>query len=220
MIDGTRVQGILINDTPFRIGGGKTSVSKSAFQQATDSAMMMRKGVPFIPGSTLKGFMRSLTESMIKARGGKVVYPYDDKEDNGKAGEESKKPDDIISQLFGSQSNASAVEVMDAMPVDRPTVHTRTMVTIDRVFNGQYPSNLFSLDMVDVGNKFKFTAILWGIQLSEDCKGNDEKGQIIGQVIETMKSGFQIGGRKSAGLGLMRLTEVKCTKFGLSDLEV
>ncbi|BBG23168.1 type III CRISPR-associated RAMP protein Csx7 [Sulfuracidifex tepidarius] len=216
MIEGTKVQGVLVNDTPFRIGGGKTSVSKNAFQQTTDSAMMTRKGVPFIPGSTLKGFMRGLVESIVKTKGGEVVYPYEEDEKDEKKG----KPNDIVSQLFGSKSNASAVEVMDAMPLETPTVHTRTMVSIDRVFNGQYPSNLYSLDLVDKGNKFKFTALLWGVKLNEECKGNDERGEVISQVIETMKSGFQIGGRKSTGLGLMRLTEVKCTQFGLSDVEV
>ncbi len=213
-IEGTKVQGVLINETPLRIGGERTSSSREVFQELTDSAILRRRGVPFIPGSSLKGFMRSYAEAILKAEGERVVYPYEDEES------EEDKETSIVEELFGSKRRASSIELMDAFPISLTSIRVRTMVSIDRVFNGQQPGNLYNLDMIEPGSKFQFAMTVKGILLSENY--NDQKVShvidLLKKILNHMESGFQLGGRKSTGLGVLRLTDIKYVDFKIDQL--
>ncbi|BBD73373.1 CRISPR-associated RAMP protein [Sulfodiicoccus acidiphilus] len=204
-----RVEGYLVNETPLRVGSGRSQ----SFQDRTDFPLVARGGRPYIPGSSLKGVLRSSLEAYVlgsdwpdKFR--KVLYVRDDGESCVKDEKGNKEEYCIPCILFGFKDLASRVSIMDAVPEGDVRVVLRTGVTINRVFGGQQPGNLYNLDYVDSGSKFRFrmTAqnVLGG---QEEWTRKVEEG--FKYVLGLLKDGFFVGGRRSTGAGFVRLSDAK-----------
>lgn len=207
-----KIEGKIVNETPLRIGTGKVQ----EFEEPTDNPVIKTNGVPLIPGSTLKGALRSLAEAYVKGWNNDK-YPVIDLDADEKRNPSCLKEGTteyycIPCILFGFKDLSSRVYILDAVAEQGFTISQRTMVTIHRVFGGQYPRHLYTLDFVNPGAKFNFNIYIYNLNI---IKGENEEWKI--KAIEVMKyllrtlteEGIFIGSKKSAGFGLIRLTEGK-----------
>lgn len=71
-----KIEGVLTNETPLRIGSGKAQL----FTATTDNPILTIEDKPVIPGSSLKGALRSLAEAYMKSQQseGKIKYVVHD----------------------------------------------------------------------------------------------------------------------------------------------
>ncbi|MEM2475642.1 MAG: RAMP superfamily CRISPR-associated protein, partial [Thermofilaceae archaeon] len=73
----TVVEGLLVNETPLRVGVGREPPLGSAVDIAPLRISIGGRSVPYIPGSSLKGSLRSLVESIARAQGYSIHDPWD-----------------------------------------------------------------------------------------------------------------------------------------------
>ena len=142
----TRVTGSLVNLTPLRVGVGREPPLGSAVDIAPLRVRFADGSEkPYIPGSSLKGVLRSLAEAILRARGERVHDPWDF--------EAAKKEAEggsfcLICGIFGSTKLASHVRVYDAYPDGEAPTFVKTGVGINRDFRGVQPGILYTEEQV------------------------------------------------------------------------
>lgn len=218
----TRIEATLECVTAMRIG-----VGKSADAASTDLPVLCGwDGHPFIPGSSLKGVIRSQLESILRGFGLKVCDPIVDPcfgdedrrridKDSGTAQERSKnvraylESDDIcaICRVFGLNGLASHVVFADAKA--RPeTYHTevRDGVSLDRDLGRVSGGRKFDLQVVTAGSQFDLRVEM------EDLDEADEGLVVLG--LDLIHEGVaRVGGAKSRGLGVMKMSDWKVSEW-------
>ncbi|WP_449462213.1 RAMP superfamily CRISPR-associated protein [Tardisphaera miroshnichenkoae] len=195
------VRGKIVNITPLRIGGG----TADPLNALSDNPILTIGGKPYIPGSTLKGVLRSIAESYALSVGETVIYPYDDVQE-----EEYDKC--LTCQIFGSQSSASRVFVRDAYVIGNYSLGLRTSVSIDSDTGSQSHGRLFTLDFVEPGAVFDFMAKIYNINLFHPNSEWEKKASdVLGYALTQFKEGVSLGSRKSVGFGEVRLEGAKET---------
>ena len=209
-----KIEGVLINETPLRIGYGKSQ----SFTEPTDNPIIKRDGKPIIPGSSLKGAFRSLVESYIKSLGNEkyIVCDLADKDCESCSNDRYCIP----CILFGFKDLASRVYILDSI-AQKYTISQRTMVAINRVFGGQMPGHLYTLDFVEPNAEFSFTMYIYNLDII-----NGEKEEWKEKSVEALKfllkyltkEGIFIGARKSVGFGLIKLVKANVTLYEAPDL--
>lgn len=165
-------------------------------------------GQPVIPGSSLKGAIRSAVESLLAERKIQVCVPdssvpkqFSHREEEyarqidrlpaceGRGG--SRKPCPVC-QVFGAVDLAARASFMDAKPVGSPKLIERSHVALTRDNRAAAGGKLLQLQAVDAGTKFQGMV---RIVNAEDWH--------IGAVLaglETLEL-TGLGGKKSAGYG-------------------
>jgi len=206
-----KIEGTLVNETPLRVGYGKSL----SFAEATDNPIIKRGERPIIPGSTLKGAFRSFVESYAKSLGDKVCELTDD---------ECKSCSDdsycIPCTLFGFKDIASRVYILDAI-AQKFEISQRTMVAISRVFGGQIPKHLYTLDYVEPNSEFSFTMYVYNLDFvnGENEIWKKKSMEALKLLLKfLMKEGIFIGARKSVGFGLVKLINANVTLYEAPDL--
>jgi len=200
-----KVEGYLVNETPLRVGSGKTQT----FTSITDNPLLTINGKPIIPGSSLKGALRSLAEAYVKSwtedKYNKVCDIDDEECESCKNGKYC-----IPCTIFGFKDLSGRVYILDAI-AEEYTISQRTMVAIDRVFGGQLPGHLYSLDFVEPGGKFKFTMFIYNLDFinGEVTEWKAKAVEVMRFLINSMIQGIFIGARKTTGFGLIKLTQPK-----------
>ncbi len=186
---------------------------ESAFS-AVDQPIVRIGGKSVIPGSSIKGVLRSTLESLMSENNIKVCIPeaaipkehMRDKEryamEIGRltpceaSGEKKVCP---ICQIFGAAGLSGQAMFLDAVPVNDPRIIKRVHVAIDRENKAASRGSLVELEAVDAGSKFegKIRVI------------NPEDWQ-IGAILKTVESLnlLGIGSKKTAGYGEIS-TEIK-----------
>lgn len=203
-----KVEGYLVNETPLRIGTGKAQT----FASASDNPLMMLNDSPVIPGSSLKGALRSLAESYVKTwddpKYNKVCGLDDDEETCQSCTDKSFC---IPCVLFGFKDLAGRVVLMDAI-AEEYKISERTMVAIDRVFGGQSPGKLYTLDYVEPKSRFKFTMIVYNLDFvnGEKEEWKQRATDVLKYLLKLLTTqGVFVGGRKTVGFGLVKLEDYK-----------
>ncbi|MEM0241345.1 MAG: CRISPR-associated RAMP protein Csx7 [Candidatus Nezhaarchaeales archaeon] len=208
----TIIDGIIVNETPLRVGIGR----ESALGATVDNAVYRVNQVPVIPGSSLKGSFRQLAESMMKADGDKLIHDPWDFDAIKKEVEGGKFC--TICAIFGNTYLASHVKIFDATPVNPEKVRTftKTGVAIDREFGGARPGLLYTEEFIAPGNQWNFRMEVINIKIFREADQFDERATILRSILEIlMDPGISIGARKSVGCGLIKLKEAKWKVYGL-----
>lgn len=208
-----KITGKIKNESPLRIGSGKSQ----SFTDPTDNPIMRVGDRPVIPGSSLKGALRSLAEIYVKSWNDKK-YTVCDLDDN-----DCKSCDDetycIPCILFGFKDLSSRVYITDAL-AEEYSISQRTMVAINRVFGGQHPGHLYMLDYVEPNSTFNFTMFVYNLDFING-EGDDWKMkavEVMRYLLKTLATeGIFIGGRKSVGYGLIKLVSGKIEVRKISD---
>ncbi len=216
-------------ETPLRISTGVAS-------EETDAPVARRNGAPYIPGSSLRGAIRSELERTMAA-----VGPYNGLascvlfekkscdseyremirkiEDDRNASDEYKKNKNEeflaeklcpVCRLFGSTMFASRLTVEDALPKEPNLVKTqvRDSVAIHRDNGAAVEGAKFDYEVVEIvenASEFKFGMV------AENLDDIDKK--LIKIVLRLLQNGIHVGGKRSAGLGRIRLKDYKVRGF-------
>lgn len=210
----TIIDGTLINETPLRVGVGRELPLVSTI----DMAVYRVNEKPCIPGSSLKGALRSLAEALAKSRGFNVHDPWEE--------EVVKKEEEagdfcVICGIFGNTKLASHVKIYDSMPKGpgEARVLYKYGVAIDRDF-GTVRSGLgpFTEEFVSPGVEWAFRMDILNIEVLPEPKEDDPRSLLIRDLLNVMHTfGLQVGARKSVGAGLIRLEEAKWRAYCLRN---
>ena len=215
---------------PLLIKSGQATVSgvDMAFVQTYRNG----KAQPFLPGSSLKGVIRSYAEKICRSLRDApvpVCLPYL-KPEEAKGGdakqascglvfEKYKKDNNVNSigtdniyklscpacRLFGSHDYIGRLATTDGYLMDSHVLEVRNVVAIDRLTGGTVQGALFDLEVLVKGN----------FKTSIDIR-NYERWQLglIGLVLRDMEEGLiRIGFGKSRGYGRI---QAKISKFRVS----
>lgn len=215
------------------------AVANSFDPHGVDNTVVKDKeGLPFIPGSSLKGVLRSYLERVLKGIEKDVCMISDLCSDNYKTkaqrdrkweeiknnlSDNSKKQevlskaiyDDLceICHLFGSQVSGAKFMIRDSKVVESSFngFEYRTGNAIDRDTNKTINGALYDLEVVPADTEFEFKAIL------ENPENEDLKNTLF--LIKSMENGeVSIGGNVSRGLGGFDLVDLQIQYIDMKNI--
>jgi len=213
------LRGTLRAETALYIGAGQESFTPLAVQ---GSLLKNVQGEPYIPGSSLKGVLRSFLES-ISDKGDCVCCgnklkgkrERDDKiaelkrngdRDDGDAllAEYIDKNSCLACRLFGSGIMAGKLKFADAQLENSDAwirTELRTGNAIDRDTHTTATSALFDTEVIPSGTKFSF-------RIAAENLGREEL-LIFGEIVQYFtQGGISVGGRSRAGLGQVSVSDI------------
>jgi len=211
----------LVNLTPLSIGTGK---SASSALEGLDNPVVRLNGKVYIPGSSLKGALRSEAEKYVRTTYGEspeyVCDILDPKGENGELFRKDKLNEKyvpcLVCRIFGGPTVASHIKVFDAFS-QKAITETRKCVSIDRITGGQHPGRLFDIEYVVPNSEFNLTIEIENIEIMN----NSDESKVIRYLLKKMiDEGIQIGARKSIGLGILKIKSFDATKYYLKDGEL
>lgn len=208
-----RLSGVLETRTGLRIGAGGAGA-----MDAMDLPVLRdAQGMPFIPGASLKGVVRSTLEALVRGAEKRDVGlwscdpltkqacgEYDTKDAGGNRVSRDDVPVDdhcALCRVFGSHLLASHVRFSDALLVDRdgpPPVSIRDGVGIDRDLRAVHGKLKYDFEVINPGARFAFELFVdnpepWWMGLL-----------VVG--LDQLAEGFTgVGGFTSRGLGRVEL---------------
>ena len=226
----TRVTAELVFETAWRIGSGREGESSDL------GVMLNPSGSPVLPGSSLKGRLRSTCETLAHALNLKacllsseasgvnctsdVNYYRTVREEYRRASQESverrlrwigEHTCDVC-KLFGSPVQAGRLRVSDGALKDwASVVQVRDGVVIDRDSQTAVDGLKYDYEVIPSGSRFALC-----IDLDSP---RDQDLALLGAALFEWCSGSSIGGFTSRGLGRFHLREIKASGVDLSDPE-
>ena len=213
-----RIEGTLVNESPLSVGSGRGELSAGP-----DNPVIRMGGDPYIPGSTIKGSLRSEAERFVRTFMPNE-FVCDILNPKGEQGElerkkvmekrqEEYKPC-IVCRVFGGPTIASHLTVRDAIPQSGVRTEIRTSVSIHRITGGQYPGRLYTVEYVVPNSKFKFEMVIENI----DLLGESNEAKLVRYLIKSLIEGrISLGRRRSIGMGKIRVDGLKAMKAELKD---
>ncbi|HDR52842.1 MAG TPA: type III-A CRISPR-associated RAMP protein Csm3 [Mariniphaga anaerophila] len=201
--------------TGLHIGG-----TNSAMGIGGPDSMVIRNPLnnkPIIPGSSLKGKMRSLLELSLGELGGSIGS----KIKNGP----TQNKNHLAVKLFGSADSRgdnqlpSRIIVRDASLLtpdekfsntDMPYTETKTEVVIDRITSGAMPRQI---ERVPAGAEFSLNMVL---NIFDSDNNEDELIAALKSSMRLLEDDY-LGGNGSRGYGQIAFSEVVWTEKKLED---
>ncbi len=219
------ITGEIVTLTPLRVGAG-SSIEPSS----TDMPVLKTfSGIPYIPGSTLKGVIRANFERILNTLAAnkiKIENKYlracnflSDKENCLSDLEIQSKDEREITKLifekdctacslFGSSLLASRIYFMDAYlseQYNRVKTEIRDGVAIDRDTGTAKEKAKFDYEVIPPGVSFKLEVFMENVETWEVA--------FIILVLKFLDKGdFSLGGRSSTGLGRVNIRNLKIEK--------
>src|SRR5919106_1923864 len=138
LIDRRIIKGEIISETPLHIGSGKKDLE---IEDIDTPILTDTSEQPYIPGSSIKGKVRSEAERIVRQSGQQVCNPPDVER---MCGTKVENPDNfcICCKIFGTaaggrgakgKSVASKVKFRDAYPTENVDKRlTRAIIALDR----------------------------------------------------------------------------------------
>ncbi|MEM2363680.1 MAG: CRISPR-associated RAMP protein Csx7 [Candidatus Nezhaarchaeales archaeon] len=205
------IRAVLTNETPLSIGSGKGLPIGGI-----DNPIVRLGDKPIIPGSSIKGVLRSEAERYAKLRGWPVCdvvsHPTFEIEEKRKR-RENYRPC-IVCRVFGGPTIASHIVFLNATPRSY-RIETRTRVSICRLTGASYPGKLFDIEYITPGSEFDWNMIIEGYDLVNES--SDEVELINYLIKKFVNRGFYIGRGRSYGHGLVRMKVEKVEREELKD---
>ncbi|WP_054837060.1 RAMP superfamily CRISPR-associated protein [Metallosphaera hakonensis] len=116
--------------------------------------------------------------------------------------------------IFGHKDLSGRMNIMDAEVEGNFELESYTGVSINRFFGGQQSGNLYNLDYVSPGANFRFKTIIFNVNLEkEDEEWRERVREGVLFLIRSLTQGIFVGGRKSTGAGLVKLTNLEVRAF-------
>ncbi|MBS7623323.1 CRISPR-associated RAMP protein [Candidatus Bathyarchaeota archaeon] len=152
------LNGTLTLLTPLHIGSPKTEFD---IEKVDMPILKDTQGQPYIPGSSLKGKVRSEAERIARKEGETVCTPPDTK---NMCGTEAPNNLCICCRIFGTAGNtisvASKVRFRDAYPKTRVgETMTRVGIAMDRATGTVAKKALYSIEAIPAGTNFGFEMV-------------------------------------------------------------
>jgi len=225
---------VLVNMSPINVGSGRggdvlgASADLSVIEGSIYVDGKLYRG-PIIPGSTLKGVLRSLAESIAVGLGwvdfeveiggkrykctGEALADIESWLSKENCGSEKNRSivDSIfekclaspVVRLFGAPWLASHMFFYDAYPrsLEPPRRELITRVAIDRLTGSQSPGKLYTIEVVDAGVEWVAKIKLVNV----DPFGDSREARLLRLLLKMLKDGVSVGRRTSVGHGVLRL---------------
>ena len=190
--------------TQLHIGTGKAETSFGV-DSPFITVLIGDKESPYIPGSTIKGIFRSEVEKILRTQDLKAACLLDKKECSC-----------IACQIFGSMKFGSHVLFVDSYPIGEVQKKIKPGVAINRITGAAQPRALYSFETIQPGALFNFQMVIENI----DLRGNDDlKANALKSVLRRLVEGdFSIGGKRSSGLGVIRLVESQILEITMKNI--
>lgn len=214
------ISGIITAKSGIHIGGSNLSMAIGGAD-----VVVVRNPVtqePYIPGSSIKGKMRSLTERLYGKLGDSMSRDIQ----NGPY----QKPDHVVTELYGMVGGRdndnipsrivvrdahmlpeSVEELRQAPGTDMLFTEVKTEVVIDRITSAAMPRQL---ERVPAGAKFQFEIVLTVFE-------NDDEKNLLDNVVMGLRllRDDYIGGKGSRGSGHIDISFTS-DYFTFKDLDV
>lgn len=208
-----RFTGSLTLESPLRVSSGRAS-------DETDAPLMRnRAGVPYIPGSSLRGAIRSTVERILNGIGSVsglkscTLFSSDDCNNKTRQFQQSgeKKDEELASfadkelcdvcKLFGATVCASRVVIEDAYPKSPTTLGDKILVRdgvgIDRDTGTAREGAKFDYEVMEAGPTFIFHMQVENVTKKDRL--------LINLILGLLRVGLHVGGKQAAGLGKIKL---------------
>ncbi|MDW8266677.1 MAG: CRISPR-associated RAMP protein Csx7 [Gemmataceae bacterium] len=226
-----QVTAILVFDTAWRIGTGKEGITSSDLGVLLDPV-----GKPVLPGSSLKGKLRSTCESLAHAMNlsacflnatasgvncvSDINYFSDVKEQHNHAIRDGG-PEKLLAwinehtcdvcKLFGSPVRAARLRCADGQlkTHDAAVVQVRDGVVLDRDSHTAVPGLKYDYEVLPARTSFSLRFDL------DNATDADEA--LFGAALFEWSTGSSIGGFTSRGLGRFHLENIKVLGVNLED---
>lgn len=225
-----RLTASLVFDTAWRIGSGKEGETMSDL-----GVMMDTKGQPILPGSSLKGKLRSTCEALAHALGlsacmldceaSQVSCTSDVRRYSSNLRDTYQKAlqkgletrlqwiDENtcdVCKLFGSPVQAGRLWVRDGTLIEwASVVQVRDGVVIDRDSQTAVDRLKYDYEVVPPGSRFELC-----IELENPTY---QDMALLGVALFEWHAGSSLGGFTSRGLGRFRLEDIKVSGVDMSD---
>ncbi|WP_238917857.1 CRISPR-associated RAMP protein Csx7 [Clostridium sp. YIM B02555] len=218
------IKGILRAEAPIHIGTGEMDFSPTAVD---NSVIKDEDGNPFIPGSSLKGVLRSFMERLFNSgifeeyrscnvfdrnsemkmkqciSDGEVEiikqkYKDDSRKEEKIATDIYKKQCDVC-KLFGGHYFSSKLNISDATLIgEKAYIYQRDGVAIDRDTLTAADKKKYTFEAVAAGTEFKFEMTIDNLE--------EEHINLLKIMFNFLQEGeMKVGGKTSAGLGNVKL---------------
>ena len=175
----------------------------------TDAPFITMNGKPFIPGSSLRGILRSTAERLLDTLWPGVQCVNFGNTEGCSSGEadateletavntgQAKFCD--VCQFFGSTNLAARFKIGDAVAENEKAPVRRDGVGIDRDTETARDQIKYDFEVLEAGVDFEFT-------MQIENAGPSDKA-ILYLLLCEMKNGIDVGGKRSRGLGRVGLT--------------
>jgi CRISPR-associated protein Csm3 len=224
------IRGQLVTDTPLHIGGGEEVLDPTH----TDASVLMdSKGHPVVPGSSLKGALRSRLESMLsnpevqKAWGVRACNIMDPMTSCTKAlsqqqtrssekggrefAERVYETSCDVCRLFGNQLMGAHLQIRDMRWKSGSDMELRNGVGIDRETGTASSGIKYDYFVVPTDTRFEFEIV---------AENLDEKGESLLNLVVGMLSEGQVslGGKTTRGLGKVHVEAIERSEMTPADL--
>jgi len=216
------IKGVIKTLSPIHIGTGQNDFSPISLDHAV---IKDKDNKPFIPGTSLKGVLRSYMERLLKT-GCFENYtsclitdtPCVDKNDVKKIKSNFKNIDDNtikkisveiyknqcdVCKMFGGKAFASKIQINDCKLLnDNYKIEQRDGVSISRDTLTGVKGRKYNFESVSSQTEFSFEMTIDNLE--------DKHKDLLKLIINVLKSGdLKVGGKTSAGLGAVQLIDEK-----------
>jgi len=226
-----KIEGEIENVSPLRIGSGKAQVLESIADLTVFKIYDPQKRVhtPVIPGSSLKGVLRSQVVANLRTYGIQNICDglpratcLEGNEFTRYEGDSGEKYHNILSGyikvclaclIFGSPGFSSHLIVNDGYSLNESKLATRTMVAIDRKSGSVKQKSLYTVEYIEPGAKFAFDLIAFNLP-------NYTIGLISDVLLKIHKGIVSLGSLKTKGFGQMKFNKVEIYVNGKPETQI
>ena len=215
------IKGNITNISQLHVGAGGIEAEFS-----NDNPLIRLKigntDVPYIPGSSLKGIFRTEIEKFLKIQERthkpehfqNVCYVYDNKNNCN-----TKEVENIclVCRIFGNSQVGSHIIVSDAiLNMDKfPGVKNKPGIAINRITGAAQRGAVFPVEALQPGGIFSFELQIINIDLKE----NNIITRAIKFLLKKLLEGWiYVGGKRSTGLGNIKIADAKIIEIRPEDL--
>jgi len=185
--------------TPLHIGSGKPELE---IERVEMPILTTPDNVPYIPGSSLKGRVRSEAERIARQKGIPVCKPPDVRNMCGSKGNIDALC--ICCRIFGTAaaaggvSVASKVKFRDAYPLHKvETLLERTGIAIDRETGTVAKGALYTIQAVPAGTRFSLEIVAENM--------SDDELRLLKAALKSVEDSA-LGGSSSRGFGKVHIS--------------
>lgn len=198
------LKGTLVALDPIHIG---SSAKSNLDPIDVDSAVLKdSRGYPVIPGSSVKGVVRSWFESVLRGAGVEVCDVLDNKRCCTAKNESERKncknlrekaeltyEDSCeVCRLFGGRELAGKLQFKDSYLIGEPSFEFRDGVGIDRETGAAKRGAKYDFEIISKDSEFSFYLIAENL--------DDKQKKYFDFIVEGLKSGdLSVGGKTSRG---------------------
>jgi CRISPR-associated RAMP protein (TIGR02581 family) len=232
----TIIHGVIEAIDPIHIGASaKESLNPVDLDQ---HVLKDANGLPLIPGSSLKGVVRSRFEAVMRSLDQRVCDIFKDKDPTCASTDEIKKvqKDKYLSdeqkaqalydksctvcQLFGGRAVAGKLRFKDCSYIGEKCIfEKRDGVGIDRDTGAAAGKVKYDFEIIPKGSCFDFTLIAENLD-AQQMKYLDFILRMLEGNDITKGDYLSIGGKTTRGLGRICLKEVKKTTMTREDMKI